>query len=182
MQNITLEMILSLTVVGSLIILYTGFVWGKYHTAKKRGDSTMALYSGIDIDETLSGESSYGRPQAGQLWYKRAGDNIPFINMDEAEAPCRILSYRACEDPTHTRREFVKYERAGEEHITSIADFYDRYMMDEFNDIKVAVEEEAPEEQLELLVEFEEPVKKKETSVGNVVSIDGKNYVLSPVA
>lgn len=159
-QYITTEMLLSLVVVGTMALVYLLFrLTGRMHNRAGNPQSTNLDY--------------IPRINAGQIWYKRRDYSQPFIDK-EAE-PIKILEFRV--DP-YQDHEWVRFEQDGEEHILTAWNLMQEYMQDEFNDMVVVPTVEKQSE-LELEIEFEEPVVTIPSK--NIVSIEGKDFVLTPV-
>jgi hypothetical protein len=157
-QYITPEMLLSLVVVGTMTLVYFCFrLTGRLHNR-----------SNITQNEK---SDSFLRVNAGQVWYKRRDSSQPFIDK-EAE-PIKILEFRS--DPYHDH-DWVRFEQDGQEHILSTWRLVQEYMQDEFNDMVRSSRVEKQSE-LELEIEFEEPAMPSR----NIVSIEGKDFVLTPV-
>ena len=155
-QNITTEMLLSLVVVGTMALVYLSFrLSGRMHNRVKEED---------DADEALPFS-------AGQLWYRRTGPFEPFINK-EAE-PIKILEYRS-----NTYDGWVRFELDGQLHTERVSELVSTYTIDVFDDmIEVTKVEVKPE--IELPVAEEEMVPSVPSK--NIVSIDGKEFILTPV-
>ena len=158
-QNITTEMLLSLVVVGTMALVYLSFrLSGRMHNRLKEED---------DADESLPYVG------AGQLWYRRSGPFEPFINK-EVE-PIKILEYRS-----NTYDGWVRFELDGQIHTERVSELVSTYTMDEFDDmIEVTKVEVQPEIELSVAEEVEEMVPSVPSK--NIVSIDGKEFVLTPV-
>lgn len=155
-QNITTEMLLSLVVVGTMALVYLSFrLSGRMHNRVKDDD---------DADEALPYVG------AGQLWYRRTGPFEPFINK-EAE-PIKILEYRS-----NTYDGWVRFELNGQLRTERVSELVSTYTMDDFDDmVEVTKVEVQPELELPAAEEMVPAVPSK-----NIVSIDGKEFVLTPV-
>ena len=163
-QYITTEMLLSIVVVGTMAFVYlcfrlTGRLQSQTRNHKEESD---LLYVAPNI-------------RAGEIWYTRTGEYEPYINK-EVE-PIRILEYRV-----NGYDGWIKYELNGEPVVKRFSEFVINHMTDEFNDI-IQLAEPVKEEELELLLEFEEPEVevRPEVPSRSVINIEGKDYVLSPV-
>ena len=113
------------------------------------------------------------RVNAGQIWYKRTDHFEPFIDK-EAE-PIKILEFRV--DPYH-KHEWVRFEQGEEEGILPAQRLMQEFMQDEFSDM-VVVPVVDKQSELELEIEFEEPAVTMPSK--NIVSIEGRDFVLTPV-
>jgi hypothetical protein len=163
-QYITTEMLLSLVVVGTMAFVYLCFrLSGRLQNQVRdyNTDNNLPQFA-PDI-------------RAGDIWYTRTGDYEPYINK-EVE-PIRILEYRV-----NGYDGWVKYELDGSSVVKRFSEFVINHMTDEFNDI-IQLAEPVKEDELELLLEFEEPEVAVTVDVPsrNIVSIDGRDYVLAPV-
>ena len=173
-EYITPEMAFATVGVGVLLLIY--FVHRVVSNLHQRNSSNNELEGWIDNMQDYNEElPRVTRPNAGQLWYRRTDDYQPFINTDIE--PVKILEYRHS-DSGH----WVKYELSGNTSIELFDNFRIKYMADEFDDIKPAVVK-APkkeEQELELLVEFEET--EHQVPNKNVVTLNGQDYVLAPIS
>lgn len=150
-------MLLSIAVVGTMAFTYFYFrLTGRMH----------GRFEGSD---TYSVEESLPYIGAGQIWYRRSDPFAPFINKEEE--PIRILEYRA-----NAYDGWVRFMVDGELRIERVSELVTEYMLDEFNDMGEAAF--FVDVQPDLEVEPEEPPSIPSKSV---VSIKGKDYILSPV-
>ena len=157
-QYITPEMLLSLIVVGTMTLVYFCFrLTGRLHNRSNITQNEKSDYS--------------PRVNAGQIWYRRTGSSEPFIDK-EAE-PIKILEFRV--DPYYDH-DWVRFEQDGAETILPAWRLMQDFMQDEFNDMVRSSRVEKQSE-LELEIEFEEPAMPSR----NIVSIEGKDFVLTPV-
>ena len=157
-QYITPEMLLSLIVVGTMTLVYFCFrLTGRLHNRSNITQNEKSDYS--------------PRVNAGQIWYRRTGSSEPFIDK-EAE-PIKILEFRV--DPYYDH-DWVRFEQDGAETVLPAWRLMQDFMQDEFNDMVVVPTVEKQSE-LELEIEFEEPAMPSR----NIVSIEGKDFVLTPV-
>lgn len=162
--NINPELVTSLVIVGALLLAYCVFSLTRQAQDKREGEH----YSPVDQDPTP-------HVSAGQLWYTRTGNFEPFINV-EVE-PVKILEFRK-----NGFDGWVRYEVEGVTTIARLSDFVVTHMTDEFGDIKpapVPVVEKKPD--LDIEVELEETPEEPVIPSKNVVNIDGKEFVLTPV-
>ena len=161
--NISPELVTSLVVVASMLLVYCIFrLTGRLHNTREQEH-----YRPTEQDTAPD-------VRAGQLWFTRTGQYEPFVNT-EVE-PIEILEYR-----TNGFDGWVRYEMEGKRVIQRFSEFVVMHMLDEFDDLApepMPIEEVQPE--LDLEVEFEEPAAPTIPSK-NVVNIDGKEFVLTPV-
>lgn len=162
-QYIVPELLLSVATVGVVLLVFLCF---RVANTLNRVDE---LHDVVDEDDD---KPFVPRPFAGQLWYTRTGDHHPFINKEIA--PVTVLEYRANVDG-----EWIRFMRDGEEFIENLEKFRSYYTHDEFNDMVTF--RPAAEEELEIEVELEED-KPAANPFQSMVSIEGKNYILSPVS
>ena len=159
-QYITPEMLLSLVVVGTMTLVYFCFrLTGRMHNRANITPNEKSDYS--------------PRVNAGQIWYRRTGSSEPFI--DKEAVPIKILEFRV--DPYYDH-EWVRFEQDGVESILPTEYLMQDFMQDEFNEMVVLPIVEKQSE-LELEIEFEEPVSTIPSK--NIVSIEGRDFVLTPV-
>lgn len=163
-QYMTTEMLLPLVVVGTMAFVYLCF------RLSGRLQNQVRDYN---ADNDLSQVAPNIR--AGDIWYTRTGDYEPYINKEVK--PIRILEYRV-----NGYDGWVRYELDGDSVVKRFSEFVINHMTDEFNDI-IQLADKVKEGDLELLLEFEEPEVAVTTDVPskNILSIDGKEYVLAPV-
>ena len=122
---------------------------------------TGRMHGRFESNDTYSAEESLPYVGAGQIWYRRSDSFAPFINKEEE--PIRILEYRA-----NAYDGWVRFMLDGELRIERVSELVTEYMLDEFNDMDPDTET-TPEELPTV------PSK-------SVVSIKGKDYILSPVS
>lgn len=163
-QYITTEMLLSLVVVGTMASVYLFFrLSGRLHSqSEDYGEESDLPYVAPDI-------------RAGEIWYTRTGDYEPYINKEVK--PIKVLEYRV-----NGYDGWIKYELDGEPVVKRFSEFIVNHMTDEFNDI-IQLAEPVKEEELELLLELEEPEVAAAADVPskNIINIEGKDYFLAPV-
>jgi len=158
-QYITTEMLLSLVVVGTMALVYLLFrLTGRMHNTS--------------FDNVLE-EEYRPRVNSGQFWYERTGPFQPFINKETK--PIKILEFRADE---FSDWGWARGEQDGKEVIISVDALVESFMKDDFNDIRLETVKKA-EPELDIEIEFEQ--KKESKPTGNILTLDGKDYVLAPV-
>lgn len=158
-QYVTTEMLLSLVVVGTMALVYLLFrLTGRMHNT---------AHNDAETDDYTP------RVNSGQLWYQRTGTNQPFLNKEVD--PIKILEWRA--DSYEVNWGWVRCEIEGEEHIKSVEWLVEGHMQDDFNDI-VHKSFVKPKPELDIEIEFE---KEESKPTGNILTLDGKDYVLAPV-
>ena len=152
-QNyMTMETLLSLLVVGAMALIYISFrLTGRLHNHLIEDDDEYEV-----------------RPNSGQLWYKRTGPFEPFLNKEDS--PIKILEFRY---DKASDEGWVRCNLNNTESILSVDYLVENYMQDDFKDIPYVP---FKKEELEIEIEFE-----KEKPAGNILTLDGKDYVLAPV-
>lgn len=162
-QYISPELVTALTVVASMLLVYCIFrLTGRLHNTQE-----PEHYRPVEKDTAPD-------VRAGQLWFTRTGQYEPFVNT-EVE-PIEILEYR-----TNGFDGWVLYNENGQRIIKRFSEFVIMHMLDDFGDLEpepMPIEEAQPE--LDLEIEFEEPTAPTIPSK-NVVNIDGKEFILTPV-
>lgn len=155
----TMETLLTLLVVGAMALIYISFrLTGRLHNHL------------TDENE----DDHVPRVNSGQLWYQRTGAKQPFLNKEVK--PVKILEWRA--DSYNDNWGWVRCEIEGEEHIKSVEWLVEGHMQDDFNDI-VHKSFIKSREELDIEIEFEKEEESKPS--GNILTLDGKDYVLAPV-
>jgi len=169
------ETVMATTVVGSLVIAYAGFTLGKWTSRK------------CVLDEEEDTPEDRVVIRVGKTYYRRIFDTVSAapIPWPDKDSAVKVLVRR------HDWVKFVELvgENKDEESFMDVCSFNDHFMEDEFGDFvkpkyESLVVAPTPEpkvtiDSLDAEVGFipEIPVK----STKNVIQIDGKDYVLSPV-
>lgn len=166
--------LIMISFVGLLVIMviYCAFRIASFLIEKQ-------LASVIQEDEEEEKPPYVFRPQAGQIWYKKAHvedmDYIPWIDVENLE------SFKVME----IRYNVIKAKNLQTDYFYhfTIADFVMEYMQDDFGDIPKA---EKKTEKVEEVKEDEDYMVVEEKQIPslpaeNIIKVDGKDFILTPV-
>lgn len=159
----------ALIMIGFVGLLVIMVIYFGFRVASFLLDQQYVSATHEDIDEE---EPPKLIPQAGQIWYPRMEVDLSWLAPspwpDKDKPSVRILE---------RRYEWVKYveEGSNENQYAFVHDFTKKFMQNEFGDFveaTVATPEPAPKNK---------PVEVAPIPADNIVKIDGKDFVLTPV-
>ena len=170
----------ALIMIGFVGLLVIMVIYFGFRVASFLLDQQYASVTNEDVDED---EPPKEIPMSGQIWYPRMEVDLSWLSPapwpDEDKPSVKILE---------KRYDWIKYVEEGsdEGQYAFVHDFTKKFMKNEFGDIvEVTVATPEPEEQKNS--ENLENDKNSEDSeispipAENIVKIDGKDFVLTPV-